>query len=97
MITPVDVGVGRAILNWIKNSAGKLFKYGKRLATLEERVTALEAALKTMPPKACPFCGEREMRLTEQSMVKGDPGKQWTEDYWTCAKCGKEYRETKKL
>ncbi len=97
MVTPVEAGAGRSALSWIKNQADRLFKYGKQLATLEERVTALENALKTMPPEACPYCGERSMRLKWQSPLYGDPGKQWTEETWACNKCGKEYNERQKL
>jgi hypothetical protein len=93
MVTPVEASAGNVVIRWIKSSADKLFKYGKRIATLEERVSALENALKTMPPEACPFCGERAMRLKEQSGLLGNQGKQWTEEDWLCEKCGKIYRE----
>jgi hypothetical protein len=97
MVTPAEVHVGQRALDWIKRGAIYLFKLGKRIATLEERVTALEEALKTAPPDACPFCGERAMRLREQSGVMGNPGKQWTEEIWNCAKCGKNYTERQKI
>jgi ribosomal protein L37AE/L43A len=97
MVTPIEASAGKTLVGWIKNGADKLFKYGKRIATLEERVSALENALKTLPPEACPFCGERAMRLQEQSGLMGDPGKQWTEEIWRCEKCGKKYYEREKL
>jgi uncharacterized protein with PIN domain len=93
MVTPAEIGTGRAAFNWIKNWAGKVFQYGKRVATLEERVATLEQVLKTMPPDACPYCGERAMRLKEQSGVLGNQGTQWIEEDWRCEKCGKIYRK----
>jgi hypothetical protein len=97
MVTPAEIKTGTTAWGWIKNAVTYVVRLAKRVATLEERVTALESALETQPPDACPFCGERAMRLTEQSMVKGDPGKQWMEEYWTCEKCTKEYCKAKKL
>jgi len=93
MTTPLEVGAGKKAFDWVKNGATYLFMLAKRVATLEERVTALENALKTMPPEACPFCGERTMRLKEQSSLLGNQGSQWTEEDWACEKCGKIYRK----
>lgn len=93
MVTPVEVGAGKTLWSWIKSNAQKIFKLGKRIATLEERVTALEDALKKQPGDECPYCGERAMRLTEQSGLLGNQGSQWTEEDWTCEKCGKIYQE----
>src|ERR1700692_658321 len=97
MVTPVEASTGKAVANWIRAKADTIFKYGKKLATLEERVTALENALKTMPPEACPFCGERAMRLKYQSGLLGNQGSQWTEEDWSCEKCGQIYRENTPL
>jgi hypothetical protein len=76
-----------SIWGWITHIATYIFKLGKRIATLESRVTALEETLKTAPADACPFCGELAMRLTEQSRLLGNPGQQWTDETWTCEKC----------
>jgi hypothetical protein len=73
MVTPVETTIAGKVFGWGKRWAIQIFRYGKRIATLEERVSALEAELKSAPGDACPYCGERTMRLAEQhSMVKGD-------------------------
>jgi hypothetical protein len=79
--------------------ARHVFALGRRIATLEERVTALEEALETQPPRACPYCGQRAMRMLDQRGPLGDPGKQWMEDLWLCTNeaCKKRYREAKKI
>jgi DNA-directed RNA polymerase subunit RPC12/RpoP len=92
-ITPAEVSLGAKIWGWVKS----VIAVGKRFAELEARVTALELALKTAPADACPYCGERAMRLKEQGYLLGDPGKQWTEEIWNCASCGKDYAERQKL
>jgi hypothetical protein len=99
MVTPVEAHIGRKTLEGIKNAATYLWKMGKRIATLEERVTALEEQLKNgpIPADACPYCGERALRLTEQSRAQGSHPKRWIEEYWTCGKCGKEYTKHKAL
>jgi uncharacterized protein with PIN domain len=97
MTTPIEAGViWRGWLS-IKHGLTYVFVLGKRIATLEARVTALEEALQKQPPDACPYCGERAMRLTEQSGLLGNQGSQWTEETWTCGKCGKRYYEREKL
>jgi len=93
MTTPVEAGVGKKALDWVKDGATYIFRLVKRIATLEERVTALENALKKQPPDSCPYCGERGMRLAEQSALLGNQGSQWTEEDWNCEKCGKTYRK----
>jgi uncharacterized protein with PIN domain len=97
MTTPIEAHIGAKGLGWIRQAATYVFKFGKRIATLEERVTALEDALKKQPADACPYCGERGMRLSKQSLLMGDPGKQWTQDVWTCEKCGRKETRRKKL
>jgi hypothetical protein len=94
MVTPVEAHAGKKALDWVKGGATYLWRLGKRIATLEERVTALEQQLKTAPADACPYCGERAMRLTKQpSMIKGDHPKRWTEEIWTCGACKQNYTE----
>lgn len=94
MVTPVEVGAGKKALDWLKGGATYLWKLGKRIATLEERVSALEESLKSAPADACPYCGERDMRLTNQNpMAMGTHPKRWTEETWTCGKCKKQYIE----
>lgn len=96
-MTPVETGAGKKFFDWIKSGATYVFKLAKRVATLEERVTALENALTTAPAEACPFCGERAMRLMEQSPLLGEPGEQWTEETWHCTDCGQNYYERELL
>jgi uncharacterized protein with PIN domain len=92
MVTPVEVHVGNKALDWIKRGATFLFKLGKRIATLEERVTALEQQLRKAPGGACPYCGEHAMRLSKKpSIVRGNHPKRWTEETWTCGVCEKNY------
>jgi ribosomal protein L37AE/L43A len=93
MNTPAEIGMSAKALGWLK----RLWQYGERIGTLESRVTTLEEALKIQPADACPYCGARAMRLSEQSPLMGDPGKQWTQDVWTCKECGKSERRRKKL
>ncbi|HMH97605.1 MAG TPA: hypothetical protein VK577_13630 [Bradyrhizobium sp.] len=94
MMTPVEAHAGKKALDWIKGAATYLWKLGKRIATLEERITALEDALKSAPANACPYCGERALRLTHQSLTAmGTHPKRWTEETWTCGKCTKVYIE----
>jgi hypothetical protein len=81
------------VWGWIK----RVFLLSKRIATLETRVTTLEQMLTCQPPDACPYCGERAMRLTEQSNLLGDAGKQWTWEIWTCEKCEQKDKRFKKL
>jgi uncharacterized protein with PIN domain len=97
MVTPVEVGAGKKAFDWLKGGATYLWKLGKSVATLEERVTALEATLKTASADACPYCFAPNMRLKHQSGLLGNPGQQWTEDTWTCDKCGKDYIEREEL
>lgn len=92
MVTPVEAHAGKKALDWIKGGATYLWRLGKRIATLEERVTALEQQLKTVPADACPYCGDRAMRLTKQHyMVKGERPNQYTEEIWTCGTCTQTY------
>ena len=97
MTTPIEVGGIWKAWPSIKHAATYIFVLGKRIATLEARVTALEDALKNAPADACPYCGELAMRLKNQSRLLGNPGQQWTEDTWTCDKCGKDYIEREEL
>lgn len=93
MTGPIETAVSKGAWDWIKNNAKQVFEFGKRIATLEERVTALEEALKTQPANACPFCGERAMRKTEDGRLLGSPGQQWKTDVWTCKTCGQTERK----
>ncbi|MFZ2065267.1 MAG: hypothetical protein WAV27_04735 [Xanthobacteraceae bacterium] len=97
MTTPIETWAGKKAWDWIKGRATYLVSSAKRYAELEQRVTALENALKTQPADVCPYCGERAMRLKEQSGLMGDPGKQWKREFWHCDKCGKDYRKDEAL
>jgi hypothetical protein len=89
---PVEASWAAKGIAFFKDYAGKVFAYGKRIATLEDRVSELEARLNKQPGDACPYCGERSMRLTKQHyMVKGDHPKRWTEETWTCGECSQTY------
>jgi len=85
MTTPVEFHFG---WKWFKNAFTRVYDYGKRLAALEARVTTLENALKKQPADACPFCGARAMRKTEDGRLWGG-AKQWKNDVWTCQECKK--------
>jgi hypothetical protein len=82
---------------WLKRGATYLFKLGKRMATLEERVTALEEALKREPGDACPYCGARAMRKITQGRLMGEPGRQWRTDIWHCEGCGRTDERTQRV
>jgi hypothetical protein len=87
MVTPIDTVWWGKALKWTT----AIFKYGKRIATLEARVSALEEARGKQLPDACPYCGERGMRMVRQGRFMGGREK-WREDDWTCQKCGKTER-----
>jgi hypothetical protein len=87
MTTPIEVHAGARVLGQIKHAATYIFQLGKRIATLEGRVTILEAALAKQPADACPFCGERAMRKTVDGRLFGGAPNQWKEDSWTCNVC----------
>jgi len=93
----METTIAGKAFDWAKRWGAHIFQIGKRIATLEERVTALEELLKKQPAEACSYCGERAVRLTAQSGLLGNPGKQWTEDTWTCAACNRSYIEREKL
>jgi hypothetical protein len=72
------------LLDWAKNALA----YGKRIATLEARVTTLEADLhETHPAQVCEFCGRRGMRKT----LSYDPTEfnEKRKEVWTCRECGR--------
>jgi ribosomal protein L37AE/L43A len=91
------LGSAMAIFSLLSEWTKRTFGITKRFATLEERVTALENDLKMQPPEACPFCGERGMRLLQQSPLLGNQGSQWTDEIWNCEKCGKKYHKRQPL
>jgi uncharacterized protein with PIN domain len=97
MTTPVEIHSGWKLLATAKNALSRVFALGKRIATLEERVTALEAALAKQPGDACPYCGERAMRLMMQGSLLGNQGNQWTEEIWLCHECNQSYEKRRKL
>ena len=72
----------------VKHAFTYIFALGKRIATLEARVTQLEAALGKQPAEACPYCGERAMRKTQEGRLLGGSSK-WKQDIWTCETCNK--------
>jgi uncharacterized protein with PIN domain len=78
-----------ALWEKIAGGAKRVFAYGKQIATLEERITALEKALTQHPADVCDYCGERAMRKISSSRVMGATKGQWRHDVWTCKKCGK--------
>jgi hypothetical protein len=91
MTTPVETYVGKKTLDSIKHGAMYVFKLGRRIATLEARVTELEAKLAKRLPDGCPKCGEMAMRVTSNWGINGSPPNQWRQDEWKCEKC--EYHE----
>ena len=59
-----------------------------RADALEKRIEALEARLERVPGLSCDKCGEPAMRLTTQGRVMGGHTNHWSNDTWTCEKCG---------
>ena len=88
MTGTVEVGVLWRAWLATKHGATYLFVLGKRIATLEARVTELEATLEKQPPDACPKCGERAMRLENTWGLRGSGADQRRIDGWKCEKCG---------
>jgi hypothetical protein len=85
MLTTAEGHALSRMLAWSK----RILAFGKRIAMLEARVAALEEALARQPADACPFCGERAMRMTDGGRLLGDQGKQWWEEVWTSEECSK--------
>jgi hypothetical protein len=96
-MTPIEASGIWKVWPSIKRALTYVFALGKRIATLEERVTHLEETLKTAPAESCPFCGARAQRLTHQSLPMGNPGKQWIEETWNCTECKRDYIDRKKI
>ena len=88
MAIPVEPHLTAKTLAWAEALAKRALAYGKRYATLEARVEALEAALAKQPPDACPKCGERAMRLHYTWGLQGRSPNQYRRDDWKCEKCG---------
>jgi hypothetical protein len=88
MTTPVEAHFGWKWLVAAKNALTRVFAYSKQIAMLEARVSALEATLAKQPADACPFCGDRAMRKT-QDALHWSGAKQWKQDVWTCQACKK--------
>jgi DNA-directed RNA polymerase subunit RPC12/RpoP len=92
MTTPIEGHFGFKVFTsvraWLKN----VLAWGKRIATLEERVTALEAALAKQPGNPCPKCGERAMRINSDiSRLWGTPPNEIIRyEQWKCKECGYE-------
>lgn len=61
-----------------------------KIAELEQRVAALEVALKKCPGETCLYCGERSMRLKKSSGLVGSGRGTWRRETWVCEACGKE-------
>ncbi|WP_316214035.1 hypothetical protein [Bradyrhizobium sp. SZCCHNR2032] len=90
MITPIEGSGVWKVWSSIKKVASYVYVLGKRVATLESRVTELEAKLGKQPADACPYCGERAMRKTsELGAIFGSAPNQWKQEVWTCETCSK--------
>jgi hypothetical protein len=87
------LGIGAKAWGWTKGT----LLFLRRIATLEARVTALEDALGSQPADCCKACGVRAMRMTGKSMLLGNQGTQWWEEYWACENCGKSITTHHKL
>jgi ribosomal protein L37AE/L43A len=87
MTTPVEVSTLWSIWNRTKQGLGFVRRRFEKIAALEARVTALEAALARCPAEGCPFCGARAFRLKEV-MMRGEM------EVWQCGECNtdREYR-----
>src|SRR5271169_908848 len=77
--------------------AKRIFHMGKRIATLEARVTKLEELLSTQPADACPYCGERSLRMSHAGHVRGSPPNAWRYETWACGKCGRQDQRAKQF
>jgi hypothetical protein len=90
--TPVEYAGLKTAISWLRKYGKEALEYGKRIATLEQRVSDLEAQrTDSAPAEHCRYCGERAVRLSDQSnYAKGTHPKRWTEETWTCGKCGKK-------
>jgi uncharacterized protein with PIN domain len=73
----------------------------EKIAALEQRITTLEAelrgrmaavetALQRCPGEACPYCGERALRLKKASRPIGSGRGTWRRETWVCGACGRE-------
>jgi ribosomal protein L37AE/L43A len=73
----------------VKRLFSRVFAVGKNIATLEARVTKIEAELEKQSGDACPYCGKHAMRKTEDGKLVGAAPHQWKQDIWTCNSCHK--------
>ena len=81
--TPVEVPG----LRWFRQGFTYVFRIATHYATLEQRVTALERALKKQFPGTCPYCSGPGMRKTGHGLLKEIQGELWRTDVWTCQDC----------
>ena len=67
-----------------------------KVVALEKRVAALENLFEKAPGEACPACGERQMRRTWASDMRGSGANAHRNETWTCQSCGVEEQRTAK-
>jgi hypothetical protein len=84
---------GSAMWAQLKTAVQGAIAIGRRIATLEGRVSALETQLEKRPPDGCSYCGERAMRrIPSQNdnilMGRGGSAPHY-EEVWRCEKCSK--------
>jgi len=72
----------KSLWRWIKLKSDKVDQ-------LEMRVAALESALAKHPGDACPYCGERGMRMIWSSGIQYGAKEKYREEQWKCEACGK--------
>jgi hypothetical protein len=93
MTTPIEAHFSLKWLASAKNALTYVFVLGKRMATLERRVTELEAKMAKHPAGACSKCGELAMRVEKSWPLTGTPPNEVRYEEWKCKECGhKEQR-----
>jgi hypothetical protein len=92
------LGVLEDVRNWLKEIPlwRELETIPPRMEKLEARVTALEKLLERVPGDACPKCGSRAMRLSEQGRRLGEKDA-FRFDWWSCTAEGCNYTEERKV
>jgi hypothetical protein len=92
------MGVIDDVRKWLKEIPlwQQLETIPHRTDELETRITALENKLERAPGDACPKCGARAMRLSEEGRRLG--GKDaYRFDLWSCTTGGCDHTEERRV
>lgn len=86
---------------WSLSTVRSFFKLAsgwvEKIAHLERRVTAIEDQLGKIPADACPFCGERTMRMKSTHGPLGSIGNQYQQECWKCSSCNQQEPRIKRF